>query len=101
MSPSIFFAESTSAIRRLIYSGLISAEEGTNALTELWTADERLAHRAEDKHIDWVRLSRSDSPGLMLWSRRWFAGSHKVAKDLFHLFRIGDDGQDPHGGNVR
>ena len=35
LSPSLFLSESTSAIRRLVYSGLISAEEGTNALTDL------------------------------------------------------------------
>ena len=35
LSPSLFLSESTSAIRRLVYSGLISAEEGTNALIDL------------------------------------------------------------------
>jgi predicted nucleic acid-binding protein len=100
ISPSLFLAESTSAIRRLVHGGILSEEEGTTALTdlldldidivqeigehcrsafrwaerldqskaydgfylaiaeyvdsELWTADERLAHSARDKNINWV-----------------------------------------------
>jgi predicted nucleic acid-binding protein len=39
LSPSLFLAESTSVIRRLVHGGVLSEEEGTTALTDLLDLD--------------------------------------------------------------
>ena len=39
LSPSLFLAESTSAIRRLVHGGVFSVEEGSTALTDLLNLD--------------------------------------------------------------
>jgi predicted nucleic acid-binding protein len=39
LSPSLFLAESTSAIRKLVHGGILSVEEGSTALSDLLDLD--------------------------------------------------------------
>ena len=83
LSPSLFLSESTSAIRRLVYSGLISAEEGTNALTDLLDLavdiiQENDEHRKaafrwaelldQAKAYDGFYLAVAEESGIELWT---------------------------------
>lgn len=59
ISPSLFLSESTSAIRRLVHSGLISAEEGANALTDLL-----------DLAVDIIQETDEHSRAAFRWAER-------------------------------
>ena len=83
LSPSLFLSESTSAIRRLVYSGLISAEEGTNALTDLLDLAVDIIHENDEhckaafrwaelldqaKAYDGFYLAVAEESGIELWT---------------------------------
>ncbi len=83
IAPSLFLSESTSAIRRLVYHGLISVKEGTNALTDLLDLaidiiqenDEhcraafRWAERLDQaRAYDGFYLALAEESGIELWT---------------------------------
>jgi len=48
LSPSLYLAESTSAIRRLVHGGLLTVEEGTTALADLLDLDVDIIHETSE-----------------------------------------------------
>jgi len=83
LSPSLFLSESTSAIRRLVHGGLISAEEGTNALTDLLDLAVDIIQENDEhckaafrwaelldqaKAYDGVYLAVAEESGIELWT---------------------------------
>jgi predicted nucleic acid-binding protein len=83
LSPSLFLAESTSAIRRLVHGGFFSFEEGSTALSDLlkldvdiiretvehcWTAFHWARRLGQSKAYDGFYLAVAEQSDCELWT---------------------------------